>query len=219
LAKKIVLFIVAYIIWIGLIGLVGMNYLNTALADKVSPFNETTGPLVFLIGALIVFAGPIVAFMIWFYHTPKWEKDLQVSGTPASALVLEVKDTGVRTGGSRSRGTGTPWLAVKLQVQPGSEAPFQVMLEKSATHLFNVRQGAMVNVKYDPNNKKHVVVVQPDNQFANAAGVTYTPNELSDFFNMKSKNMTQDLLELVTLHKRGELTDAEFEAAKKKLLG
>jgi hypothetical protein len=155
-----------------------------------------------------------VIFLLWFYHTPKWEKDLQISGTLAPALVLEVSDTGVRTGGSRSRNSGTPWWRVKLQVRPAGDAPFEVTMEKPATKLFGARQGSTINVKYDPDNKKHVVIVQPESQSFNVSGFTYSSSNRST----AGRDTAQLLLELVTLHQKGELTDAEFEAAKKKIL-
>ena len=217
MAKKIVLFILGYFVWIGLILFVGMNYLDAALADKRSPFNATTGPLVFIIGAIIVFGAPIVIFLLWFYHAPQWEKDLQASGTLAAAVVVEVKDTGVRTG---SRYNGTPWLRVTLQVQPTSDMPFEVVLEKSANQLFGVRRDSKINVKYDPNNKKHVVIVQPESQSAQATGFAYATSNVIYTQNgpVPRRDMAQQLLELVKLHQEGELSDAEFEAAKKKLL-
>ncbi|MBA3869238.1 MAG: SHOCT domain-containing protein [Anaerolineae bacterium] len=220
MAKKIVIFILGYFVWLGLVMFVGMNFLNSALTDKVSPFNDTTGPIVFLIGALIIFGGPIVIFLLWFYHTPKWEKDLQISGTLAKAVVLEVKDTGIRTGGSRARNSGTPWWRVKLQVQPAGDSPFEVVMEKSANKLFMVQQGNTINVKYDPNNKKHVVIIQPEGQSFSASGFSYPTSNASYMQNgsQSRRDTTQQLLELVTLHQKGELTDVEFEAAKKKIL-
>lgn len=247
MAKKIILFILSYFVWIGLLGFVGMNYLNTALTGKTSPFNGTTGPLVAIIGIMIVFAAPVILFLIWFYHTPKWEKDLQVTGTSAQADVLEVTNTGVYTG---SRYNGTPWLRVKLRVRPSGDMPFEITLEKSADKLMGIYEGAMVNVKYDPDNKKHVVLVKPDNQHVNGVGFTGSINGRPTVINMRSGNvpaeyadlintalnqmgqqgkvivngrsegsdLTAQLTELATLHKNGELSDAEYEAAKKKVL-
>jgi len=210
MAKKIVLFILGYFVWVGLIGFVGMNTLNTALAGKSSPFTDTTGPIIFLIGALIVFGGPIVIFLLWFYHTPKWEKDVQATGTLAQALVLDVKNTGVYTG---SRYNGTPWWRVTLQVKPTSDMPFEVVLEKPADQFFMVHQGGTINIKYDPNNKKHVVLVKPEVQFASSTGFTYSNINKQT----SGGNVAQQLIELAALHQQGELTDLEFEAAKKKL--
>ena len=217
MAKKIVLFILGYFVWVGLILFVAMNTLDSALADKSSPFNATTGPLVFLVGALVVFGAPIVLFMLWFYHTPKWEKELQESGKLAPAVVLEVKDTGVRTG---SRYSGTPWLRVKLQVQPSGDMPFEVVMEKSGNQLFGVRQGSNINVKYDPDNKKHVVIVQAEGQFAPSAGFTQWPANVIYTQNGPTprRDVAQQLLEMVKLHQQGQLSDSEFETAKKKLL-
>ncbi len=246
MAKKIVLFILGYFAWIGVIGFVGMNTLDTLFADKTSPFTATTGPIVFIIAALIVFGGPIVIFMFWFYHTPKWEKDIQTTGTLAQALVVDVKNTGVYTG---SRYNGTPWWRVTLQVKPTSDSSFEVVLEKSADQFFMVHQGSTINVKYDPNNKKHVVLVKPETQFGNNTGFASPSVKTPTVINMQNGNIppefaqlinnalhqvgqqgnvvgnkqtsggnvAQQLIELATLHKQGELTDTEFEAAKKKL--
>ena len=203
MAKKIVLFIVGYLVWISLITFVGINSINTSLVDKPSPFNDTTGPIVLIIGALIVFGAPIVIFLLWFYHTPKWEKEVQATGTLAPAVVLEVKNTGVYTG---SRYNGMPWWRVKLQVQPTADMQFEVVLEKPSDQFFMMRQGSKINVKYDPNNKKHVVLVQPESQFANTAGFAYSTVERPTVINMQNGNIPPDFAQLINnaLHQAGQ---------------
>ena len=112
-----------------------------------------------------------------------------------------------------------------------------------------VRQGSTINVKYDPNNKKHVVLVKPEVQFTSSTGFASSSIKTPTIINMQNGNIppdlaqiidnalhqvaqqgnvvvnkqssggntAQQLIELATLHKQGELTDSEFEAAKKKL--
>jgi hypothetical protein len=246
MARKIIVFILGYFVWVGLLVFVGMDYLNKALIGKSSPFGIVSGLPVMIIGSMILFGAPIIIFLIFFFRTPKWEKDLQVNGTSAQADVLEVTNTGVYTG---SRYNGTPWLRVKLRVRPSGDAPFEYTLEKSADKLMGVYEGATVNVKYDPDNKKHVVLVKPEGQFVKGVGFNgfsgrptvinmqsgNIPPQYADLINNAlnqagqqgkvvvngqgaSGNLTAQLTELATLHQNGALSDAEYEAAKKKIL-
>ena len=85
--------------------------------------------------------------------------------------------------------------------------------------LLMVRQGSQINVKYDPDNMKHVVILQPDSQSVNVTGFGYPTSTVIHMANGQPSGSTiaHQVIELAVLHQRGELSDAEFEAAKKKL--
>jgi len=71
-------------------------------------------------------------------------------------------------------------------------------------------------VKYDPNNKQHVVILSESD---NASSYAATPSSAKAYASgSPGAEMARNLAELSHLHKSGELSDSEFEAAKKKLL-
>ncbi|HTX78110.1 MAG TPA: SHOCT domain-containing protein, partial [Longilinea sp.] len=75
--------------------------------------------------------------------------------------------------------------------------------------------GERVKVKYDPAHKDHLIVsgVEISSGRRERSGGA-VPDEDSE-----NPDVTEKLEKLSRLHENGELSDAEFAAAKKKLLG
>jgi hypothetical protein len=217
MAKKIVAFVIGYMVLVGLF-MYGTNSFIKPFPGPFSSLNFINNPMLFMVGIMVVFVAPILLFLYWFYHTPKWEKDLQVTGIMATARVLEMKYAGFSTG---SKYNSTPWYRVKLQVQPSGDAPFEFVMEKSSAKLRGVYEGSTIHVKYDPNNKKHVVIAQASADSSSAfASFSYTAAPVIQMSGRKvsGSTLTQQLTDLSGMHQRGELTDEEFEAMKKQLL-
>jgi Short C-terminal domain len=154
-------------------------------------------------GYLVVILLPIWPFIYWMTAGPGWIKKVETDGKQATATILSVKDTGMVINNT------VAVIKLQLRVEPSNEAPFEVSLEKHIsmiTGLGGYAASAQVKVKYDPDNKSHVVIVsEPD-----------TPTD--DRVRPSGVDVTQQLAELSKLHKSGELNDSEFAAAKKKLL-
>jgi hypothetical protein len=240
MARKVVLFVLFYFIWIfAIIG--GLAPLLDSA--KLSPSGGSSQASLVGFGIMITASAPIFIFLLFFFRTPKWEKEVQETGKIAPAQVIDLRSTGVGTG---SRYNPTMYYRLELQVQPPGEEPFKAVLEKPLDAFGAARPGAIIQVKYDPNNKHHVVIPKETMSIA-----SYTPTgrrpvvitaqggnasqDLMQFVEAamsqveqqasslgrgadNSAGVAQQLMNLSEMHKRGELTDSEFEAAKKKLL-
>ena len=204
--KKVILFILLYCVWV-----LAASY----IAFGVCTACTSPGMLEWLAiaGYLVVILIPVWLFMKYMNASPGWVKQVEANGKQASATILSVQNTGLVINNT------VAVVKLHLRVEPPNEAPFEVSQEKEISMITGPGRytpGAQFKVKYDPGNQKHVVLlsdadthsgdrVRPDNAGAEA-------------FNSKP-DVVQELTELSKLHKSGELSDSEFAAAKKKLLG
>jgi hypothetical protein len=100
-----------------------------------------------------------------FRPTPGWVKQVRVQGQPAVAVVLadpqEVADL-QRGGGYQGR---DGWIDVAARVEPASAAPFEAAMKcRLSQALFGMLAAGMkVNVRYDPQNKNRVLLVDDVN--------------------------------------------------------
>ena len=201
---KVVVFILLYIVWV-----------MVALAGSFGIFTTSDGNVSFfaIIIYLVLIMIPVWLFTKWFNGTPAWVKKVEAEGKQAPATILSVKDTGMLINRT------IEVIRVKLRVEPPNDAPFEVSQEKRISFLTGLggySAGAHVKVKYDPDNKNHVVILgesdtTPDYQARPSSASAEVFNANSD--------VTHNLAELSKLHKSGELSDSEYAAAKKKLLG
>jgi uncharacterized protein DUF3592 len=78
------------------------------------------------------------------------------SGVPASARVLELRDTGGRL-------NSNPVVEFKLEVHPDSGAPFVTATSAviSTVDLPRFQPGATIAVKYDPSDRSSVAIITP----------------------------------------------------------
>ena len=155
---------------------------------------------------------PVWLFSKWLTAVPGWIKKVEAQGKQATATILSVKNTGVVINNTIAV------VKLQLRVEPPDEAPFEVSQEKEVSMITGLRgydPGTMVKVKYDPNNKHHLIISHANLPADHRA----TPSSaVPEAFNSRS-DVTEKLAELSKLHKSGELSDTEFAAAKKKLLG
>jgi len=197
---KVILFIILYIVWV-----------MVALAASFGIFTTPDGnvSIFAIIIYLILIMVPVWLFTKWFNGTPAWAKKVEAEGKQAPATILSVKDTGMLINRT------IEVIRLNLRVEPPDDAPFEVSQERRISlfsGLGSYSEGARVQVKYDPNNKHHVVIL---------SDTAYTSRPAAKSFGTESPGaeMARSLAELSHLHKSGELSDSEFEAAKKKLLG
>ena len=80
-------------------------------------------------------------------------RQIAMSGTPAVARVLDLKDT-------RSRVNYQPVIAIHLEVMPEGRPPFQAVVRQVVTVIDAGRfaPGGMVMVKFDPAHPQRVVI-------------------------------------------------------------
>lgn len=104
---------------------------------------------------IIVVASILIGFIPVFAimrNAGKNRKLLQ-TGVPAPATILQIWDTGVTI-------NDNPQVGFLLQVQPPQEAPFQAEARFTVSRLQipMFQPGAMVQVHYDPADRRKVMV-------------------------------------------------------------
>ncbi len=224
---KILLFVVLYVVWVLVTMAVVFGALTVGLAPGVVPFPAIA---VWLVVIMI----PAWWFNRYLTHAPGWTNGVLATGTQATATVLSVKNSGVSFNYGRR-----VVVKIQLRVEPDGEAPFEASLEKITSWLSGPSEGDTIQVKYDPRNKKHVVILsQSDLGYSTGPGafrsglshtVGYSRGSAAGQAGVgpASQNhravsgvvIADQLANLAQLHRSGDLSDAEFEAAKKKLLG
>ncbi len=149
-------------------------------------------------GLLIAFVVLAVeAGMYWLIFRPLLHAQaLLQQGELAQAMVLEVWDTGTTI-------NENPQLGLRLEVRPTGDVPFQVESKSVVSRLLlgDIRPGAMVQVRYDPQDQRRVVVV-PSAQVQPA-----------------SRGPAARLKELEELRERGLVTQDEYERKREDILG
>ena len=204
--KKVFIFLPLYCVWVA-VASYSVFGLCTACLDP--------GPLQLLsiVGYLILIMIPFWPFVVWVNASPRWVEQVKADGKQASATILSVKDTGMVINNT------VAVVKLQLRVEPPNEAPFEVSQEKEIsmiTGLGGYSAGAHLEVKYDPDNKNHVVILSGSDSTSDHRAKP--GSAATEAFNSRS-DVAQELAELSKLHKSGELSDSEFAAAKKKLIG
>lgn len=244
--KKVLVFMVLYIVWI-------MLALFVMMSLFVNQETSTLNPLGCVFYAALIMP-PVWLFQKWVNAAPRWEKKVETEGVQAPATIVSVKDTGMVINNTISV------IRLRLRVEPPGEAPFEVSQEKEISLLsglsgYGYYEGAHVQVKYDPANKKHVAILSGSaaapghearlkittahkqkhshtsadsdhtglSKHERNLSSTAFAQELSERAAPQSQVsgavLADELAKLSELHSRGDLSDAEFDAAKKKLLG
>ncbi len=86
---------------------------------------------------------------------PLWVKQVLQNGTEAKAVITEnnaMKGIGGYKGGDI-------WLSLPVRVQPVNESAFEAQMKCRLTQTMMLRDGNEVSVRYDPSNKKRVVLM------------------------------------------------------------
>ncbi len=144
--------------------------------------------------ALLLVAVPVFLYRVMFQPLLQAEAVLQ-HGELATATVLQVWDTGTTV-------NENPQLGLRLEVQPLGDAPFQAESKSVVSRLLvgGIRPGAVVQVKYDPRDRRKVAVVP-------GAEVQPTP-----------QGAAARLQELDALRERGLVTQEEYERKRREIL-
>ena len=119
------------------------------------------------------------------------QSELVHAGSRASGVVIEVKDTGTTV-------NNQPRVRLRLRVQPEGEPPFEVERKLLVSRLAIPRAGERVEVAYDPDDRDRF---------------TFRIADLAD-----APSRLDELAKLADLRSSGVLTEAEFEAEKRRIL-
>jgi hypothetical protein len=123
------------------------------------------------------------------------QSELVHAGRRAPAVVIEVKDTGTTV-------NNQPRVRLRLRVQPEGEPPFEVERKLLVSRLAIPRVGERVEVAYDPDDRDRF---------------TFRAADLADDV-ARAPSRIDELTKLAELRSSGVLTEAEFEAEKRRIL-
>jgi hypothetical protein len=165
------------------------------IASITQPGLMTWIPLAFMLGAMGI---GLIAYVIIINWSPSWTRDVKDNGQKAMATVVNINDT------SMDLGRRNFYVTLHLRVQPSNNVPFEISLDTRVSRVAIPRVGDTYMVKYDPENRDHLVLLDWANTISTGTS---------------RANMTQELTHLAELHRKGDLSDAEYAAAKRKLIG
>lgn len=74
------------------------------------------------------------------------------NGRSAGATILEMKDTGITLNKS-------PYARFRLRIEPDKAAPYETSVRAFVSRIAISNVGDQVQVKYDPANPQHVIMV------------------------------------------------------------
>jgi hypothetical protein len=147
--KKIIIFITFFCVWVLAVVFLIFGVFTAGLPVGQIPFPAIA---VYIVATLV----PVWLFWEWMNAKPGWMKKVRAEGKLATATILHVKNTGVVIN------TAGEVVKLHLRVEPSDEAPFEVGQDRlipTPSELGGLYAGARVRVKYDPNNKKRVVIL------------------------------------------------------------
>ena len=149
----------------------------------------------------------------WMYHASAAQKDLEQHGIPAIGVVLSVKDPLMNTiiNGAYIRRT----MQLRIERSDGV-APYEA--KYSGTFMIgNIpTPGDRFNLRVDPTNPNRFETVDAAAPVSDAS--SFAPQGWESFGAPQDDSVADDLQKLADLHAGGQLTDAEFAAAKARLL-
>ncbi|WP_156623064.1 SHOCT domain-containing protein [Mycobacterium sp. 1164966.3] len=103
-----------------------------------------------------------------------------------------------------------------VRVQPDGEAPFEANLDAWLWEAERPRMDWFVSVLYDPSDHRRVVLDQSAEARNAASQATF---EMRERWMQEQANPLDRLTELMRLRDSGALSNADYEAQKRKLLG
>jgi hypothetical protein len=117
--------------------------------NEPAPSNFSWGPLWAVAGALALIAGRVACGELQ-------DGPVLRNGTPAKARVVDIRPTG-------SSWNDDQEMKLKLDVQPEGQEPYPAKVEVylHPVHFPKYQPGALVDVRFDPKKRSHVVLVPP----------------------------------------------------------
>jgi hypothetical protein len=152
---------------------------------------------------LLPCAALVVGYSWWLYRSVARGRSLQRDGVPARGLVVKVLKPKMNVVVNNVYVRRT--LTLRIERTDGV-APYEAKYKG----LFMIGgipgEGSVIRMRVDPADPRHFEAVPDD---AGEASYAQPP---------PSHTMTEQLQRLSELHRRGDLTDAEFTAAKRRIL-
>jgi len=196
---RLFIFVVIYGVWI------------VVSIDVLSPILKTSQ----LIGSVLYMAAIFLPFgvLMFIFRTPEWEKKVLSDGKQAMATIVTADDTDFALG-------HVPLITLHLHVETPEETAFDFTSVQRIS-AFGRKPGTKVPVKYDPQNTDHVIVLRPDDYTKILD--PYDQNIRDGWegyyrIDQTDPEISAGLEKLAAMHQQGDLSDAEFESAKQKLL-
>jgi len=240
MAKRVIVFMVLYLLWIPI-----LYFVSRQIGRQADP-GDKSGLILWMLA--IGYGVPGVLGPYLLQRTPGWQKTVLANGRRAPAVIRQIKND--RWADRRNR-----YYELTVEVQPPGEAPFLVTFGQSTDwkwRSWEERQpGDSVYVKYDPHNPRHTVVTdttavpphgpshpagavahpqghgrQPDPAHqtgaatSGATGDQSTPEVQPAAARPPAPpaDLAGELERLAKLRADSQLTAEEYEAAKRKLL-
>ena len=154
--------------------------------------------------ALVICAAIVLGYATWLSWSVYRDDRLSRDGVQARGIVVEVKRPmfNVVINNAYIRRT----LRLRIE-RPDGAAPYEAILK--GTFIFGEvpEPGASLSVLVDPRRPQHV-------EFAHTRTTSETTRP-----RMLAPDITEQLQKLTAMHRNGDLTDADFAAAKRRLLG
>jgi hypothetical protein len=162
--------------------------------------------------ALVICAAIVVAYATWLTRSVYEFDRLGRDGVRAKGVVIEVKRPLFNTVINNAYIRRTLRLRIE---RPDGAAPYEAIIK--GTFMFGdiPQPGARLPVMVDPLRPQHI-------EFASktATSETNQPRATRPIARPQTApDVTEQLGKLTAMHRRGDLTDTEFAAAKKRLLG
>ncbi|MFG2040023.1 SHOCT domain-containing protein [Dactylosporangium sp. NPDC048998] len=168
-----------------------------AAAVEGNTFGWVFGGAFLLVGLGLVWLGVIAG------RLARRAATLKESGRPGVAVVLSVSDTGTTVNQS-------PMAKLQLRVEPADgSAPFEIVATQVVSRVGPPRPNDRFAVKYDPANPTQLVLGEPLPAAPEPASMPAAP---------LGGSVVDQLAKLDELRRSGALTQAEFDAAKARLL-
>jgi len=162
--------------------------------------------------ALVVCAAIVVACATWLSRSVYGFDRLSRDGVRAKGVVIEVKRPLFNTVINNAYIRRTLRLRIE---RPDGVAPYEAII--NGTFMFGEipQPGAKLPVMVDPLRPQHVELASKT-----ATSETAQPRATRAMAGPQpAPDVTEQLGKLTAMHRRGDLTDAEFAAAKQRLLG
>ncbi|MFA5830138.1 MAG: hypothetical protein WC843_06675 [Candidatus Gracilibacteria bacterium] len=142
MAKKIILFIILYFIYVPLLMFLGGPLL----------VGITSNWLIIFPIFIVLMVVPFIVFFATYNRPSKKQRQLLLNGKDAQAVVTKVEDTGVTVNGIYFN------LRLSLQIKPKDGQSFEAKTESLFSRVNLPRPGDVFAVKYDPNDKSEVML-------------------------------------------------------------
>ena len=141
---KVLLFIAFYIFWV-------MASLAVIFGVFTDPETKNISPLAIML-YLVVILIPVAIFSKLLTGTPRWTKKVLAEGKTATATVISSKYAGYSINRKY-------YNTLKLHIEPPDDTPFDFTVDKPDYEYGSVSTNSRLDVKYDPQHKRHVVIL------------------------------------------------------------